>query len=146
MERVWQKNTSRAGVHQGVDKARRERVSGTSRGSARASNLCETYDLKDYINSKLFMDQRGRFPVTSYKGNQFVMVMFEAASNNTLLEARRSGTSGEMVRAYQTLVDRFKEKCMLPKLRILDNECSTEFKTAIQHNGMKFQLVPPNDH
>ena len=31
-------------------------------------------------------------------------------------------------------------------LHILDNECSEEFKQAIEEHNMKHQLVPPHDH
>ena len=48
--------------------------------------------------------------------------------------------------AYQTLIDRLKKVKIEPKLHILDNECSGEYKEAIRKNGMKFQFVPPNDH
>ena len=58
----------------------------------------------------------------------------------------RSRVAGEMVRAYQVLVDRLHEKNINPTLHILDNECSAEYKEVIERNGMKFQLVPPNDH
>ncbi len=33
-----------------------------------------------------------------------------------------------------------------PKMHILDNECSKEFKAQIHKNKMTFQLVPPHDH
>ena len=55
-------------------------------------------------------------------------------------------TSGKMIRAYQTLVDRLKEYGIKPKLHILDYECSNEFKEQIETNNMKYQLVPPHDH
>ena len=29
---------------------------------------------------------------------------------------------------------------------MLDNECSAEYKEVIERNGLKFQLVPPNDY
>ena len=74
------------------------------------------------------------------------MVMFEPAANNILVEAIRSRESGEMMSAYQVLVDRLKERCMLPRLHILNNKWLAEFKATIQHNSMRFQLVPPNDH
>ena len=51
-----------------------------------------------------------------------------------------------MVRAYQKLVNRLKEKGMLPKIHILENEGSEEFYEAIKQNNMKYQLVPPHDH
>ena len=58
----------------------------------------------------------------------------------------RSRCSGEMVRAYQTLIDRLKEAQIAPTLHILDNECLEEFKETIKENKMTYQLVPPNDH
>ena len=58
----------------------------------------------------------------------------------------RSRVAGEMCRAYQTLIDRLKESGIRPTMHILDNECSAEFKTLINKNEMKYQLVPPHDH
>ena len=74
------------------------------------------------------------------------MVIHETGSNAILVEGLRNRTSGEMVACYQSLVDRLKEGRFEPKLHILDNEISQEFKQAIKANQMEFQLVPPNDH
>ena len=104
------------------------------------------FNLKDEADRMMFSDQTGRFPVTSFKGNQYVMVLFETIGNNILVESMRNRTSGEMVRAYQVLMGRMKEKGILPTMHVLDNECSAEFKDAIAENKMKYQLVPPNDH
>ena len=104
------------------------------------------YDLANDTDRKMYSDQTGKFPVTSYKGNQYIMVLFETSSNNILVEAMRSRTAGEMVRAYQVLIDRLNEKGIFPTKHILDNECSAEYKNAILDNKMTYQLVPPNDH
>ena len=77
---------------------------------------------------------------------QYIMVLFKINSNVILVESLRDRTSGELVKAHQTLVDRLKERCFEPKLHILDNECLVEFKEAIAKNGMEYQLVPPNDN
>ena len=58
----------------------------------------------------------------------------------------RNRQAGEMVAAYQRAVDRLKKAGIQPKMHILDNEISAEFKEAIKANGMSYQLVPPNDH
>ena len=104
------------------------------------------FNLKDEAERLMFSDQTGRFPMTSYKGNQYVMVLFETTSNNILVESMRRRISGEMCRAYQTLVDRLKERGINPTMHILDNECSAEFKALINENEMNYQLVPPHDH
>ena len=106
----------------------------------------KVYNLKEEMDRKMYSDQTGKFPVTSYKGKQYVMVVYETTSNNILVEGMRNRTSGEMVATYQILVDRLKEGGFEPQMHILDNEISQDFKNAIKTNQMKFQLVPPNDH
>jgi hypothetical protein len=51
-----------------------------------------------------------------------------------------------MVATYNTLVSRLVLANFEPKMHLLDNECYQEYKDAITKNGMKFQLVPPNNH
>ena len=51
-----------------------------------------------------------------------------------------------MICAYQALIDRLKSAGITPKHHILDNECSADFKKAIQHNNITYQLVPPHNH
>ena len=85
------------------------------------------YDLENEMDRKIFSDQTGKFPVTSYNGMRYIMCLYETTSNNILVEAMRDRTSGEMLRAYQVLIDGLHEKNVFPKLHILDNECSNEF-------------------
>ena len=105
------------------------------------------YNLSDKMDKKMYSDQTGRFPTMSYKGNQYIMVIFEAKiSDNIFVEPMRNRQAAEMVNAYQRAVDRMKKAGIEPKMHILDNEISAEFKQAISDNGMQYQLVPPNDH
>ena len=98
--------------------------------------VVQCFDLKNKADRIMFSDQTGRFPVTSYRGNQYIMVLFEIASNNILVEPMQSRVSGEMCRAYQILVDRLKERGIKPTMHVLDNECSAEFKSLINGNEM----------
>ena len=104
------------------------------------------YNLSKDMEQKMYTDQTGRFPVQSYKGMQYIMVLYELSSNVILVEPLRNKTTGEMVAAYQKLVDRLEEGGVKPNFHILDNEISGEYRDAIRENKMKFQLVPPNDH
>ena len=74
------------------------------------------------------------------------MVLIEINSNAILVEGMKNRTTGEMIRAYQVLVDRLRSAGVTPKMHILDNECSAKFKEKIKSNNMKCQLVPPHDH
>ncbi len=102
--------------------------------------------MKDEATQKIWTDQPGRFPKKSSKGSQYIMVLTESESNTILVEAMKNRTSGEMIRAYQVLVDRLCSVVIAPKQHILDNECSNNFKEAIKTNNMTYQLVPPHDH
>ena len=105
------------------------------------------YNLQDDLEQKMYTDQTGRFPATSYRGMQYIMVLYEPSKSNAILvEPMRNRTSGEMLAAYLKLTGRLAAAGIKPKMHVLDNECSAEFKKAIFKNGMKYQLVPPNDH
>ena len=106
----------------------------------------QIYNLQENLDRQMYSDQTGKFPVRSYRGMQYIMVIIEMDSNAILVEAMRNRTSGKMVQAYQKLVDRLKLHGFKPNMHILDNECSAEFKQTIIENGMKYQLVPPHDH
>ena len=47
--------------------------------------MVRCFDLKDEADQIMFSNQTGRFSVISYKGNQYVMVLFETRSNNILV-------------------------------------------------------------
>jgi len=74
------------------------------------------------------------------------MVLAHPDSNGILQESMKNCTSGQMIRAYQKLIDRLKSAGITPKHHILDNECSADFKQTIRDNNMTYQLVPPHDH
>ena len=60
------------------------------------------------------------------------MVLIDMDSDAILVEATKTRKSGEIVRAYQKLVDRLKAYGVIPKHHVLYNECSKEFKEAIR--------------
>jgi hypothetical protein len=86
------------------------------------------YDLSDEAKRLMYTDQTGRFPQKSSRGNQYIMVLIEIDSNAILVEAMKNRTTGEMIRAYQVLVNHLCSAGVTPKMHILDNECSAEFK------------------
>jgi len=103
-------------------------------------------DLSDEAQRLMYTDQTGKFPKKSSKGNHYIMVLIEIDRNAILVEAMKNRTAGEMIRAYIVLITRLRNAGVTPKMHILDNECSEEFKAQIRKNNMTFQLVPPHDH
>ncbi len=109
-------------------------------------SILMVFDLSDEAQRLMYTDQTGKFPKKSSKGNHYIMVLIEIDSNAILVEAMKNRTAGEMIRAYLVLVTRLSNAGVKPKMHILDNECSEEFKAQIRKNNMTFQLVPPHDH
>ena len=105
-----------------------------------------TFDLSDEAQQLMYTNQTGKFPKKSSKGNHYIMVLIEIDSNAILVEAMKNRSAGEMIRAYLVLVSHLCNAGVSPKMHILDNECSEEFKAQIHKNNMTFQLVPPHDH
>ncbi len=94
----------------------------------------------------MYTNQTGKFPKKSSKGNQYIMVLIKIDSNVILVEAIKNRSAEEMIRAYLILVNCLRNAGVTPKMHILDNRCSEEFKAQIHKNNMTFQLVPPHDH
>ncbi len=79
-------------------------------------------------------------------GNQYIMVVIRLDSNAILVEAMKNRTAGEMTYAYQVLVDRLTSARIQPKMHLLDNKCSVDFKKRIKFNKMMYQRISPHDH
>jgi hypothetical protein len=104
------------------------------------------FDLSNEAEGLMYTNQTGRFPTKPSCGHQYIMVLIEIDSNTILVKAMKNCTTGEMIRAYQVLVDHLCSAGVTPKMHILDNKCSAEFKERIQLNNMQYQLVPSHDH
>ena len=99
-------------------------------------------DLAESIHS----DQTGAFPYTSQRGNQYVMVAIHLDANYIFNEPMKNRTEGEMIKAYQIIINRIKAAELGLKTHRLDNEASTAYKECIPNNGMIHELVPPDNH
>ena len=101
----------------------------------------EVWDLRDTTYS----DQTGRFPYTSYKGSQYLMVLVEIDSSCILVEPLRDKTAEEMQRAYLHIQQRLNKAGVQPKKHVMDNEVSEILRETIE-NKCKLEMVPPGCH
>ncbi len=108
--------------------------------------IIQIYNLSNKAERLMYTNQTGRFPTKSSRGHQYIIVLIKINSNAILVKAMKNHTTGEMIQAYQVLVDHLRSTGVTPKMHILDNECSAEFKERIKLNNMQYQLVPPHDH
>jgi hypothetical protein len=86
-------------------------------------------DLAESIHS----DQTGAFPYTSQRGNRYVMVAIHLDANYIFNEPMKNRTKGEMIKAYQKIINRMKAAGLGLKTHRLDNEASTAYKECIRN-------------
>ncbi len=91
-------------------------------------------------------DQTGAFPFTSQCSNRYTMVAIHINANYIFCKQMKTKTEGEMIAAYQKIVDRIQTANLGLKHHRLDNEASTAFKEGIKEFGMTHKLVPPGNH
>ena len=90
--------------------------------------------------------QMGKLPVFPSKGDQYIIFICEICSGPIIIEPMRNKTSGHISKAYQVLVDLFKNCGVTPKRYIMDNDTLEQFKHATKKNIITAQLVPPYNH
>ena len=74
--------------------------------------------------SKLYTDNTGQFPVISRKGNQYNIVAYHCDANAIMVVPFKSRKYRDRMVAYNTIMQRLKDRNMLVRLQILDNEAS----------------------
>ena len=98
------------------------------------------------ITGQIYSDQTGRFPVTSSRGNKYIMIVYDYDSTAILAEPLKNRSEQEILRAYSKLHQHLTDRGLKPQLQKLDNECSNALKQFMRTASVEFQLVPPYDH
>jgi hypothetical protein len=97
--------------------------------------------------SKLYTDDTGRFPTRAQSGNQYIMIAFHTPTNAILVAPFKSRKDVHQMEAYNSIMQRLKERNHHVDLQILDNEASVEYKTLMTAKWkVNYQLVPPHIH
>ena len=63
-----------------------------------------------------------------------------------LCGAHEKQDQGEMIRAYQKIINRMRTAGLGIRKQVLDNECSAAMKECITSNNIEYELVPPGQH
>jgi hypothetical protein len=85
-------------------------------------------------SGQICTNQTGCFPVTSRRGNKYIMILYDYNSNSILAEPMKSRTDNKIIRSYQALHDRLIAASLKPQLQKLDNEASRHLKQAISQH------------
>eukprot|EP00536_Pseudo-nitzschia_multiseries_P014225 jgi/Psemu1/37964/gm1.37964_g len=91
-------------------------------------------------------DLPGRYSVTSWRGHQYVFLMYDYGSNYIDVEPIQSHKSEDILRGFTACYTRMKEDNIHAKIVRMDNETSKKLITYITKNNLDYQLASPGDH
>jgi hypothetical protein len=94
----------------------------------------------------VYSDQTGEFPATSSGGHKYIMTLIEIDSNYIAMEPMKSRKMGEMIRAYNSIMTRLKDRGLKPKKQMLNNDAAQQFLETIESHDIEWELVPPHNH
>jgi hypothetical protein len=92
------------------------------------------------------MDATGRFPVPSYDGKQYVLIMYSENGNYIKAVTMPDRTKQSYLKAYKEGITYFEEKGLKPNFQRIDNEISNELKAYLLKHNIGLDLVPPGQH
>ena len=91
-------------------------------------------------------DQTGKFPITSSRGNKYIMIFYHHDTNCILAEPMKSRGKLDLTHAFSNLYSKLSSKGYPIKIHFLDNEAPNMLLEFFLHNGVQHQFVPPYTH
>ncbi len=110
------------------------------------SKLNDIFVHMEDLTEEIHINQTSAFPHTSQCGNRYIMIAVHLDANYIFVEPMKNRTEGEMIRAYQKIINRMKVAGLGLKKQVLNNKCSVAMKACIKENDMDYELIPPEQH
>jgi hypothetical protein len=98
------------------------------------------------VEGQLFTDQTGRFPVTSSRGNNYIVIFYVVDANYIKSYPIKSRHRTELIKAYDDVYSFLRTRGYRPQLHKLDNETSKDVESFIADNNASHQYTPPDMH
>eukprot|EP00804_Cyclotella_cryptica_P000189 CCRYP_016178-RA/>CCRYP_016178-RA protein AED:0.45 eAED:0.45 QI:0/-1/0/1/-1/1/1/0/133 len=98
------------------------------------------------VDGQLFTNQTGRFPVTSNRGNNYIVIFYAVDPNFIKSYPIKSRHCSELLKAYTDIYQLLRARGHRPQLHRLDNKTSEDVENFITENNTTFQYTPPDMH
>ncbi|KAL7479587.1 hypothetical protein ACHAW6_005313 [Cyclotella cf. meneghiniana] len=98
------------------------------------------------IQGQLFTDQAGHFPVSSIRGNNYIVIFYTVDANHIKSCPIKSHHRTELLCAYNELYAYLCMREYRSQLHKLNNKSSRNVETFITENNASFQYTPPEIH
>ncbi len=98
------------------------------------------------ISGMLFSNQPGRFPITSNRGNKYIVIFYIDDANFIKSVPIKSRSKEELLRDYQLFYAYLTAWGFKPQLHKMDNETTQVVEMFIHKENTRLQYTPPNIH
>ncbi|KAL7524050.1 hypothetical protein ACHAXR_001126, partial [Thalassiosira sp. AJA248-18] len=98
------------------------------------------------VEGRLYSDQTGRFPITSNRGNCYVIIFYAADGNYIKSYPIKSRHRSQLLKAYDEVYAYLRVRGYRPQLHKLDNETSHDVEVFIAEQQAKVQYTPADMH
>ena len=98
------------------------------------------------IDGKLYSDQTGQFPITSNRGNCYVVIFYASDGNYIKSYPIKSRHRTQLLKAYEEVYTFLRIRGYRPQLHKLDNETSHDVETFIAEQQAAVQYTPADMH
>ena len=98
------------------------------------------------VEGRLYSDQTGRFPLTSNKGNCYVVIFYAVDGNYIKSFPIKSRHRSQLLKAYDAVYAFLRVRGYRPQLHKLDNETSQEVEEFIAEQQSKIQYTSADMH
>ena len=100
----------------------------------------------DELNGMISSDLPGRFPITSARGNSYILVMYCYTNNAILATAIQTRLAVDIKKGYDVLYKKLLLSGIIPVLQRMDNETSKDLIKTINEKNLSYQIASPGDH
>ena len=101
---------------------------------------CEMFcftSMAQEFDHTMYSDATGKFPVPSYHGNRYVMIIYLYGPNAILVRPMKNREKQTMVDIFTKIYTYLAKRKLKPDLHVMDNECSKLLAEFIEENNTK---------
>ena len=79
--------------------------------------------LAEEFNHTIYSDAMGKFPVPSYHGNRYILIVYIYNANAILVRPMKNKEKETIVKFFTEIYEFLQRRKLTPKLHVMDNEC-----------------------
>ena len=95
---------------------------------------------------KIYTDQTGKFPITSCRGNKYILIMYVYDANAILASPLKSIPDSHILEDYTKQVEQLTHREYRPRVHWLDNQASASLNKYNKQKYIDYRFVTPHIH